>query len=92
VEQALFRLAQEALANVSKHAAAGQVEIRLAHADNAITLGIADDGCGFDPQVAADQGLGLDSMRERVEALGGELSVESAPGAGTRLVARIELE
>ena len=88
-EQALFRLAQEALANVSKHAEAGQVEIALARAESATTLTIADDGRGFDPADVKGRGLGLHSMRERIEALGGELAVESAPGSGTRLVARL---
>lgn len=89
VEQALFRLAQEALANVSKHAQAGQVEITLARTGSAITLDVADDGRGFDPAAAEGKGLGLRSMRERIEALGGELTVESVPGRGTRLVARL---
>ena len=88
VEQALFRLAQEALANVSKHAEAEQVEITLTRIGGAITMNVADDGRGFDPESAAGKGLGLRSMRERIEALGGELTVESAPGTGTRLVAR----
>jgi len=92
VEKALFRLAQEALANVSKHAEAGQVIVALACTEGAITLKITDDGRGFDPQAAEGQGLGLQSMRERIEGLGGALTVESAPGTGTRLIARLELE
>jgi NarL family two-component system sensor histidine kinase LiaS len=92
VEQALFRLAQEALANVSKHAEARHVDITLVCTESAITLKVADDGLGFDPAAAEGQGLGLRSMRERLESLGGELTVESAPGTGTRLVARTGLE
>jgi len=88
-EQALFRLAQEALANVSRHAQAGRVEITLACTEGGSTLEMADDGIGFDPTSASDKGLGLRSMRERIEALDGELTVESTPGAGTRLVARL---
>jgi NarL family two-component system sensor histidine kinase LiaS len=91
-EQALFRLAQEALANVAKHAEAKQVAITLVRTDGTITMSVADDGHGFDPESAAGKGLGLHSMRERIEALGGALSVESTPGTGTRLVARLELE
>ncbi len=91
-EQALFRLAQEALANVAKHAEAKQVAITLVRTDGAVTMSVADNGRGFDPESAAGKGLGLRSMRERIEALGGELSVESAPGSGTRLVAQLELE
>jgi signal transduction histidine kinase len=92
VEQALFRLAQEALANVSKHAEARHVDITLVCTESAITLKVADDGLGFDPAAAEGQGLGLRSMRERLESLGGELTVESAQGTGTRLVARTGLE
>ena len=88
-EQALFRLAQEALANVSRHAQAGRVEITLACTEGGSILEIADDGIGFDPASVSDRGLGLRSMRERIEAQDGELTVESTPGAGTRLVARI---
>ena len=89
VEQALFRLTQEALANVSRHADAEKVEIMLTRTESAITLEISDDGRGFDPASAEGKGLGLRSMRERIEALGGELTVASAPGIGTRLVARL---
>jgi signal transduction histidine kinase len=92
VEKALFRLVQEALANVSKHSAAGQVEITLNCIKREITLEVKDDGHGFDPASAAGVGMGLRSMQERIEALDGELTVESAPGTGTRLVARCKLE
>jgi NarL family two-component system sensor histidine kinase LiaS len=92
VEAALFRIGQEALANVSKHSGAGKVEISLVSHESAIRLGVIDDGRGFDPDSAAGMGMGLRSMRERTEALGGELAVESTPGSGTRLVALLELE
>jgi signal transduction histidine kinase len=92
VERALFRLAQEALANVAKHSGAGCVEITLACTENAITLQVVDDGSGFDPASATGKGMGLRSMQERIKALDGKLTVESAPGTGTRLVARCELE
>ncbi|HSR31832.1 MAG TPA: histidine kinase [Anaerolineae bacterium] len=88
VEKALFRLAQEALANVAKHSGAKHADVTLVCTESAITMKVADDGHGFDPESVADKGLGLRSMRERIEALDGELTVESAPGAGTRLVAR----
>lgn len=92
VEQALFRLAQEALANVSKHSGAEHVELALACTENAITLEVADDGRGFEAVPTANTGLGLRSMWERIESLDGELTVESAPGTGTRIVARCELK
>jgi NarL family two-component system sensor histidine kinase LiaS len=91
VERALFRLAQEALANVSKHAEAKHVEIALACTESAIILKVTDDGRGFDPVSSPGKGMGLRFMRERIEALDGELTVESAPGAGTRLIARCGL-
>jgi NarL family two-component system sensor histidine kinase LiaS len=88
VEQALFRVAQEALANISRHAEAERVQIALACSEGSLVLEIADDGRGFDPALVHDKGLGLRSMRERMEALDGELTVESTPGTGTRLMAR----
>ena len=92
VEGALFRVAQEALANVLKHSGAGSVNITLVCTESATTLEVADDGRGFDPTSAAGKGMGLRSMRERIDALGGKLSVNSAPGKGTRLVAKCNLE
>ena len=91
LEGALFRLAQEALANAAKHAEAKHTEITLTCAEGAITMEVTDDGRGFDPAAAKGRGLGLRSMRERIEALDGELAVESAPGSRTRLVARCDL-
>jgi signal transduction histidine kinase len=92
VETALFRIAQEALNNVAKHAQARRVEVAMTHDRGGVTLHIADDGRGFDPQ-APQPGthLGLWSMRERVEQLGGRFEVESAPGAGTTVRAIIPL-
>lgn len=93
VETTLFRIAQEALANVAKHAAASRVALRLvctsAHAD----LRIVDDGRGFDAGESRNgTHLGLWSMRKRVEQFGGALTIESAPGQGTRVSARIPLQ
>jgi PAS domain S-box-containing protein len=88
----LFRVVQEALHNVVKHAAARRVTVSLrAHADG-IHLEIADDGIGFDLEaVVADRALGLVGMRERLSLVGGECSIESRPGAGTRFRARVPL-
>jgi PAS domain S-box-containing protein len=88
-EEAFFRIAQEALANVAKYARAGKATVTLGITPEATSLTIADDGCGFDPsaqQPAKDHGWGLMIMRERAEAVGASLSVESAPGRGTRVV------
>ena len=92
VEGALFRMTQEALANVLKHSGARHVEITLVCTESAITLELADDGRGFDPDSTTGKGMGLRSMQERIETLDGNLKVESALGTGTRLVARCKLE
>jgi len=92
VEQALFRVAQEALANVARHSSAIAVDVHLAWEGAVVTLTVQDNGRGFDVGAAEGKGLGLRSMRERVEALGGTLEVESVPDQGTRLVARCPLE
>jgi signal transduction histidine kinase len=78
----LLRAVQEALSNVRRHAGAGRVVLRL-HADPEPVVEVVDDGVGFDPGTAT--GFGLDGMRRRVEAAGGRLDVDSAPGRGTRL-------
>jgi signal transduction histidine kinase len=82
-EQELYRLVQEALNNVLKHAHAGRVRVRLGLAKSAATVEVADDGIGFEPSVRNAEGFGLRGMRERVERLGGTLRIDSSPGAGT---------
>lgn len=88
LESELFRIAQEALNNVIKHASAGQVTVSLRVGPRELTLEIADDGRGFDTENAQGEsgGFGLTSMRERAERLGGQLDVHSCPGKGTRVV------
>jgi signal transduction histidine kinase len=83
--ETLFRIAQEALANVARHSAASQAEISLDYGKDSVTLVIKDDGRGFDTS-APHSGLGLHSMQERAESLGGSFSVASEPGRGTRIV------
>jgi NarL family two-component system sensor histidine kinase LiaS len=85
VEQAIFRVAQEALANVAKHSAAKRAEVDLAYGSDDLTLRVTDDGRGFDPRVR-NGGFGLRSMGERMAKLGGYVDVESAPGEGTRVI------
>jgi two-component system, NarL family, sensor histidine kinase LiaS len=92
VEQAIFRVAQEALANVAKHSGAGSVEVDLIYASGSMTLRVADDGRGFDPAKNPGEGFGLQSMHERLEKLGGRVEVESAPGKGTRVTCVCPLE
>jgi signal transduction histidine kinase len=88
-EQALFRVALEALNNVLKHAHAHRVQVRLELAADRAVLELADDGVGFAPTQADGGGFGLPGMRERAEALGGTLQIESSPGTGTRV--RVEV-
>jgi two-component system, NarL family, sensor histidine kinase LiaS len=92
IEQALFRVAQEALSNVARHSGATAVEIQLTWTIETLTLAIADNGHGFETKSARGKGVGLVSMRERVEALGGDLRLESQrPGGGARIQARVPL-
>jgi nitrate/nitrite-specific signal transduction histidine kinase len=93
-EVQLMRIIQEALANVRKHAEATRARIRLAVVDGAIEATVEDNGAGFVPGALPETALprfGLATMRERAEAVGGTLTIESAPGAGTRIIARMPL-
>jgi len=85
VEQTLFRVAQEALANVARHSGAEHAEVDLIYTASTVTLRVADDGRGFDPAQGPGGGFGLQSMRERLERLGGYVNVESVPGKGTHV-------
>ncbi len=93
VETTLFRIAQEACTNIARHAGARQAAIRLDAQPGLVRLEITDDGCGFDPGADFDcgghQGWGLLIMRERAEAAGGRLAIESAPGQVTRITVEI---
>jgi signal transduction histidine kinase len=91
VEEALYRIAQEALHNVVRHAQAQRVEVTLTIGQNEAELQIADDGVGFDASAVAPGHLGLDGMRIRAERLGGTFEVESAPGVGSRLSVTIPI-
>jgi two-component system sensor histidine kinase UhpB len=89
VELALYRVAQEALTNVTRHAGAQHARLLVARQDGLVSLTVEDDGAGFDVAAARAQasGLGLSGMRERMTLVGGTLEVDSAPGRGTRVVA-----
>ena len=84
VAAAAFRVAQEALHNALRHSGAPSVTVTLSRTPRRVTLTVADNGTGFDPELASD-GLGLASMRERAASAGGILRVRSAPGAGTEI-------
>ena len=86
VEEGLYRIAQEALNNALKHAAATSVTVYIRTEDERVELEVVDDGQGFDPDAVSDRGgMGLASMRQRAEKLGGSLTVLSVPGEGTRV-------
>lgn len=89
VEQSLYRVAQEALANVARHSQATTVNVDLRFTESELTLTIADNGIGFDADTA--RGFGLASMQERLTALDAILEVKSSSGSGTTLVARVPL-
>jgi len=90
-ETALYRIVQEALTNVVKHAAARRVSITLVRKETSAVVVIEDDGRGFDPEAVRAGALGFTGMRERVELVGGRLTVEASPGAGTTLVAEVHI-
>jgi len=87
IEEQIYRIAQEGLNNVVKHAKASIVQIHLEFDEEAVWLKIKDDGLGFDPENNANQsgGVGLQGIQERVQQVGGRLKIESATGKGTRL-------
>lgn len=93
VETVLFRVAQEALNNVLRHAQADHVEVQIKYGVREITLIITDNGIGFEPKesFSPPRGWGLNGMRERVEAVGGQLFIRSAPGKGTTIEAEIDV-
>jgi signal transduction histidine kinase len=89
-QEALFRIAQEALTNVARHAQATRITVELHATSETVALHVADDGKGFDPAVIpAGSTRGLQGMRERLAGLGGTLTVDATPGAGTRLTATL---
>jgi signal transduction histidine kinase len=90
-KEALYRVAQEALHNIAKHARARAVDVALEVAVGELLLRVSDDGKGFDPMGSFPGHLGLRSMRERVGAIGGTLEIQSAPGKGTRICVRVPI-
>ncbi|HUF00749.1 MAG TPA: two-component regulator propeller domain-containing protein [Anaerolineales bacterium] len=90
VEQALYRITQEALANVARHSHARRVDLSLVYNGDSVQLLVADDGCGFD--VSVKHGMGLRSIRERVSSIRGTVQIQSAPGHGTRLLVQVPIK
>jgi signal transduction histidine kinase len=91
LEVALFRTAQEGLANIAKHAAATRAGLTLSYTHEVVVLDVLDDGAGFDPARDTGRGdsYGLTAMRRRLREVGGALAVESAPGDGTAISAQV---
>jgi len=89
----LLRVAQEALANVAKHAAAAHAWVTLSYMEDVVTLDVRDDGSGFtqpgENQAGQGGGFGLIAMRQRANRLAGQLEIESEPGAGTAVSASL---
>jgi signal transduction histidine kinase len=89
IELAFYRLAQEAVTNIVKHANAAHVSIVVAVQPGSAILVITDDGVGFDPNSIEHKGLGLVAMLERFQVLGGSIEIRSRPGAGTTIRAHV---
>jgi len=93
VETALFRVVQEAITNIARHAEAREATIRVAFEASSVAVSIEDDGKGFDPgKRRREHALGLLGMEERITLLGGALTIDSLPGRGTRIVLEIPIE
>jgi ligand-binding sensor domain-containing protein/signal transduction histidine kinase len=88
IEQAIYRVTQESLANIARHSNAKRVDISLMYNGGSLQLAVADDGCGFDMDLKG-HGLGLRSIRERVSSVHGTVQIQSAPGAGTRIIVQV---
>ena len=90
-EVQVIRVIQEAMTNVRKHAAARSLTVRIDEDSHATTFTVEDDGCGFDPRSHRYEhdGFGMSTMRERIQTLGGSLTIDSAPGRGTRVIAMV---
>jgi signal transduction histidine kinase len=89
VETTLYRVVQESLTNIVKHAKAQNVSVSVARRGAAVAVVIEDDGAGFDQRLVRQEGIGLLGMRERLALLDGRLEIESRPGAGTTIVAEV---
>jgi PAS domain S-box-containing protein len=89
LENSLFRIVQEAVSNVKRHSGADRAEIRLTQTGDVIRLSIRDQGCGFDPQSVPEDRFGLEGITRRAQLFGGSATIESNPGAGTRVLVEV---
>lgn len=90
-EQAIYRVIQEALANISRHSRSKRVDVSLVYNLDSLQVNISDDGCGFDMNQKA-KGLGFRSMRDRINSVRGNIQIQSAPGQGTRLIVQLPIK
>jgi len=90
-EQTLYRVTQEALANVARHSKARRVDMSLVYNNDSVQLSLSDDGCGFDVG-SKSYGMGLRSIRERVSSIRGTVQIQSAPGHGTRILVQVPIK
>ena len=91
LETTIFRIVQESLSNVRKHAAATAARVELVRDGEWVRIRVQDDGCGFDPAAVADDRFGLESIRQRSRLFGGEPEILSAPGAGTTIAVSLPI-
>ena len=91
VETTLYRVVQESLTNIVKHANAQNISVSIARRGPTVAAVIEDDGAGFDQRAVREEGVGLLGMRERLSFVDGRLEIESRPGAGTTIVAEVPL-
>ena len=91
IEQAVYRIIQEALANVARHSKAKRADVSLVYNSDSLQIMVADDGHGFDMNQRA-KGMGFRSMRERISSVRGTIQIQSAPGQGTRLIAQLPIK
>ena len=92
VEQALYRVLQESLSNIARHAEADSVSIALEIAPDKVTLSIADNGRGFEPAAVAPNSLGLAGMKQRLVEVNGTLTIESTLSVGTKVIVEVKLK
>ena len=91
IEQAIYRITQESLANVARHSHAKSVDVSLTYDRNSLQLSVSDDGCGFDVGLKG-HGLGLRSIRERISSVHGTVQIQSTPSQGTKIIAQVPIK
>lgn len=91
IEEALWRVTQEALSNITRHSQANAAHLRLEWTEQHVSLSISDNGQGFETNLSEHKGVGLHSIRERIEQVGGTIQIQSTKGAGTHIIIRCPL-